>query len=395
MPARTWMTDGEFMKKNILITGAYGFVGKNLSESLACIRDGKDRTHPELEIGEIYLYDVDTDPALLPEYCKKADFVFHLAGVNRPKDTAEFMQGNFGFTTTLLDTLKSVGNKAPIMISSSIQAALDNPYGQSKKAGEDAVFAYGKENNVDVLVYRFPNLFGKWCRPNYNSVIATFCNNIANDLPITVNDRSVVLTLCYIDDLVSEMLRALAGNPSRAGEFCEVPVTHKISLGELADTLISFKESREKRSVADMSDPLTKKLYATYLSYLPPEDGFSYPLTMNVDARGSFTEVFRTEERGQVSVNISKPGIVKGNHWHHTKNEKFLVVSGKGVIRFRKVGESKVYEYFVSGDKLEVVDIPTGYTHNIENLGDGDMVTLMWANECFDPARPDTYYLEV
>ena len=389
------MTDGEFMKKNILITGAYGFVGKNLSESLACIRDGKDRTHPELEIGEIYLYDIDTDPALLPEYCKKADFVFHLAGVNRPKDTAEFMQGNFGFTTTLLDTLKSVGNKAPIMISSSIQAALDNPYGQSKKAGEDAVFAYGKENNVDVLVYRFPNLFGKWCRPNYNSVIATFCNNIANDLPITVNDRSVVLTLCYIDDLVSEMLRALAGNPTRAGEFCEVPVTHKISLGELADTLISFKESREKRSVADMSDPLTKKLYATYLSYLPPEDGFSYPLTMNVDARGSFTEVFRTEERGQVSVNISKPGIVKGNHWHHTKNEKFLVVSGKGVIRFRKVGESKVYEYFVSGDKLEVVDIPTGYTHNIENLGDGDMVTLMWANECFDPARPDTYYLEV
>ena len=395
MPARTWMTDGEFMKKNILITGAYGFVGKNLSESLACIRDGKDRTHPELEIGEIYLYDIDTDPALLPEYCKKADFVFHLAGVNRPKDTAEFMQGNFGFTTTLLDTLKSVGNKAPIMISSSIQAALDNPYGQSKKAGEDAVFAYGKENNVDVLVYRFPNLFGKWCRPNYNSVIATFCNNIANDLPITVNDRSVVLTLCYIDDLVSEMLRALAGDPTRAGEFCEVPVTHKISLGELADTLISFKESREKRSVADMSDPLTKKLYATYLSYLPPEDGFSYPLTMNVDARGSFTEVFRTEERGQVSVNISKPGIVKGNHWHHTKNEKFLVVSGKGVIRFRKVGESKVYEYFVSGDKLEVVDIPTGYTHNIENLGDGDMVTLMWANECFDPARPDTYYLEV
>ena len=383
------------MKKNILITGAYGFVGKNLSESLACIRDGKDRTHPELEIGEIYLYDVDTDPALLPEYCKKADFVFHLAGVNRPKDTAEFMQGNFGFTTTLLDTLKPVGNKAPIMISSSIQAALDNPYGQSKKAGEDAVFAYGKENNVDVLVYRFPNLFGKWCRPNYNSVIATFCNNIANDLPITVNDRSVVLTLCYIDDLVSEMLRALAENPTRAGEFCEVPVTHKISLGELADTLISFKESREKRSVADMSDPLTKKLYATYLSYLPPEDGFSYPLTMNVDARGSFTEVFRTEERGQVSVNISKPGIVKGNHWHHTKNEKFLVVSGKGVIRFRKVGESKVYEYFVSGDKLEVVDIPTGYTHNIENLGDGDMVTLMWANECFDPARPDTYYLEV
>ena len=383
------------MKKNILITGAYGFVGKNLSEALACIRDGKDRTHPELEIGELYLYDIDTDPTLLPEYCKKADFVFHLAGVNRPKETSEFMQGNFGFTTTLLDTLKSAGNKAPIMISSSIQAALDNPYGQSKKAGEDAVFAYGKENGVDVLVYRFPNLFGKWCRPNYNSVIATFCNNIANDLPITVNDRSVVLTLCYIDDLVSEMLRALAGEPTRSDEFCEVPVTHKISLGELADTLISFKESREKRSIADMADPITKKLYATYLSYLPPEEGFSYPLTMNVDARGSFTEVFRTEERGQVSVNISKPGIVKGNHWHHTKNEKFLVVSGKGVIRFRKVGDSKVYEYFVSGDKLEVVDIPTGYTHNIENLGEGDMVTLMWANECFDPAKPDTYYLEV
>ena len=383
------------MKKNILITGACGFVGKNLAESLACIRDGKDRTHPELDIGELYLYDIDTDPALLPEYCKNADFVFHLAGVNRPKDTVEFMQGNFGFTSTLLDTLKAAGSKAPIMISSSIQAALDNPYGQSKKAGEDAVFAYGKENDVDVLVYRFPNLFGKWCRPNYNSVIATFCNNIANGLPITVNDRSVVLTLCYIDDLVSEMLRALAGEPTRTGEFCEVPVTHRISLGELADILVSFKDSREKRSIADMSDPLTKKLYATYLSYLPPEEGFSYPLTMNVDARGSFTEVFRTEERGQVSVNISKPGIVKGNHWHHTKNEKFLVVSGKGVIRFRKVGESKVYEYFVSGAKLEVVDIPTGYTHNIENLGDGDMVTLMWANECFDPARPDTYYLEV
>lgn len=383
------------MKKNILITGACGFVGKNLSESLASIRDGKDRTHPELEIGEIYLYDIDTDPARLPEYCQKADFVFHLAGVNRPKDTAEFMQGNFGFTSTLLDTLKAVGSKAPIMISSSIQAALDNPYGQSKKAGEDAVFAYGKENGVEVLVYRFPNLFGKWCRPNYNSVIATFCNNIANDLPITVNDRSVVLTLCYIDDLVSEMLRALAGEPTRAGEFCEVPVTHKISLGELADTLVSFKESREKRSIADMSDPITMKLYATYLSYLPPEEGFSYPLTMNVDARGSFTEVFRTEERGQVSINISKPGIVKGNHWHHTKNEKFLVVAGKGVIRFRKVGDSKVYEYFVSGEKLEVIDIPTGYTHNIENLGDGDMVTLMWANECFDPTKPDTYYLEV
>lgn len=381
--------------KNILVTGAYGFVGKNLSESLAAIRDGKDRTHPELEIGEIYLYDIDTDPALLPEYCKKADFVFHLAGVNRPKDTSEFMQGNFGFTSTLLDTLKAAGSKAPIMISSSIQAALDNPYGQSKKAGEDAVFAYGKEHGVDVLVYRFPNLFGKWCRPNYNSVIATFCNNIANDLAITVNDRSVVLNLCYIDDLVSEMLRALVGAPTRVGDFCEVPVTHKTTLGELADTIVSFKESREKRAVANMSDPLTAKLYATYLSYLPPEDGFSYSLTMNVDARGSFTEVFRTEERGQVSINISKPGIVKGNHWHHTKNEKFVVVAGKGVIRFRKVGDSKVYEYFVSGEKLEVVDIPTGYTHNIENLGDGDMVTLMWASECFDPTKPDTYYLEV
>ena len=379
----------------VLITGAAGFVGKNLSESLAAIRDGKDRTHPELEIGEIYLYDIDTDPALLPEYCKKADFVFHLAGVNRPKDTSEFMQGNFGFTSTLLDTLKAAGSKAPIMISSSIQAALDNPYGQSKKAGEDAVFAYGKEHGVDVLVYRFPNLFGKWCRPNYNSVIATFCNNIANDLAITVNDRSVVLNLCYIDDLVSEMLRALAGAPTRVGDFCEVPVTHKTTLGELADTIVSFKESREKRAVANMSDPLTAKLYATYLSYLPPEDGFSYSLTMNVDARGSFTEVFRTEERGQVSINISKPGIVKGNHWHHTKNEKFVVVAGKGVIRFRKVGDSKVYEYFVSGEKLEVVDIPTGYTHNIENLGDGDMVTLMWASECFDPTKPDTYYLEV
>lgn len=383
------------MKKNILITGANGFVGRNLAESLASIRDGKDRTVPELEIGEIYLYDIDTDPALLSEYCKKADFIFHLAGVNRPKDASEFMAGNFGFTSTLLDTLKACGSKAPIMISSSIQAALDNPYGVSKKAGEDAVFAYGKEISVDVLVYRFTNLFGKWCRPNYNSVVATFCNNIANDQPITINDRNVVLALTYIDDLVSEMISALKGEPTRDGDFCVVPVTHNVTLGEIADRLYEFRESREKRCVPDMSCPFTKKLYSTYLSYLKPEDGFSYPLHMNVDARGSFTEMLRTEDRGQVSINVSKPGIVKGNHWHHTKNEKFLVVSGKGVIRFRRVGDSKVYEYFVSGDKLEVVDIPTGYTHNIENLGDCDMVTVMWANEPFDPTKPDTYYLEV
>ena len=320
--------------------------------------------------------------------------MFNLAGVNRPQNQEEFMQGNFDFASTLLDTLKKYKNPCPVMLSSSIQAALDNPYGQSKKAGEDLFFEYSKETGAEVFVYRFPNVFGKWCRPNYNSAVATFCNNIAHDLPITINDRSVNMQLVYIDDVVAELIGALSGTPTRNEKYCEVPVVHKITLGEIVDLIYSFKESREKRTVPDMSDAFAKKLYATYLSYLP-EDKFSYELKMNCDARGSFTEIIRTLDRGQFSVNISKPGITKGNHWHNTKNEKFVVVSGKGVIRFRKIGEEKVHEYFVSGDKIEVVDIPTGYTHNIENLGNTDMITFMWANECFDPNKPDTFFEEV
>ena len=379
---------------NILITGAKGFVGKNLVASLKNIRDGKDKTYDISNDLNIFEYDIDSKPEELEEYCRSADFVFNLAGVNRPQNQEEFMQGNFGFASTLLDALKMHNNTCPVMLSSSIQAALDNPYGQSKKAGEDLFFEYAKKTGADVFVYRFPNVFGKWCRPNYNSAVATFCHNIAHDLPITVNDRSVNMQLVYIDDVVSELISALSGKPTRAGEYCEVPVVHKITLGEIVDLLYSFKESRDLRSIPDMSDAFTKKLYATYLSYLP-EDKFSYELKMNCDERGSFTEIIRTLDRGQFSVNISKPGITKGNHWHHTKNEKFVVVSGKGVIRFRKIGEEKVHEYFVSGDKIEVVDIPTGYTHNIENLGDTDMVTFMWCNECFDPTKPDTFFEEV
>jgi UDP-2-acetamido-2,6-beta-L-arabino-hexul-4-ose reductase len=367
----------------ILVTGANGFIGKNL---IAELRNRKYEN--------IFEYDRDTDSSLLDEYCKEADFVFHLAGVNRPKEKSEFMEGNFGFTSDLLDSLKKHNNTCPVMISSSIQAELNNPYGESKKAGEDLLFSYGEETGAKVLVYRFPNVFGKWCRPNYNSAVATFCHNIAHDLPIQVNDSNVVMNLVYIDDVVNELINALEGNENKVGEFCEVPVVHTITLGEIVDLIYSFKKSRENKSVPNMSDAFTKKLYSTYLSYLP-EDQFSYDLKMNVDQRGSFTEIIKTPERGQVSVNISKPGITKGNHWHHTKNEKFLVVSGKGVIRFRKIDSDEVLEYFVSGDKMEVVDIPTGYTHNIENLGDSDMVTIMWANEPFDPEKPDTYYLEV
>ena len=379
---------------NILITGAKGFIGRNLVAELNNIKEGKAKGYglsPELTVFE---YDMDTDPSLLDGYCRDADFVFHLAGVNRPKEQSEFMEGNFEFTSTLLDSLKRYDNSCPVMLSSSIQAELDNPYGVSKKAGEDLLFDYGKRVGADVLVYRFPNVFGKWCRPNYNSAVATFCNNVAKGLPIQVNDRSVNMTLVYIDDVVRELISALEYNPNKEGEFCKVPVEHKISLGEIVDLIYSFKESRECLQVADLSDAFTKKLYSTYLSYLPV-DGFSYPLKMNVDERGSFTEFLKSPDRGQVSVNISKPGISKGQHWHHTKNEKFLVVSGKGVIRFRKIDEEKVYEYFVSGDKLEVVDIPVGYTHNIENLGDTDMVTVMWVNEIFDPQRPDTFFLPV
>jgi len=379
---------------NILITGAKGFIGKNLIAELNNIKEGKAKGYhlnPELTLFE---YDIYTDPSLLDGYCKDADFVFHLAGVNRPKEQSEFMEGNFGFTSLLLETLKKHGNNCPVMISSSIQAELDNPYGVSKKAGEDLLLEYGRETGSDVLIYRFPNVFGKWCRPNYNSAVATFCHNVAHDLPIQVNDRSVNMTLVYIDDVVKELIAALEGKPNRVGEFCMVPVEHKITLGEIVDLIYSFKESRGSLQVVDLNDGFTKKLYSTYLSYLPV-DRFSYPLKMNIDERGSFTEFLKSPDRGQVSINISKPGITKGQHWHHTKNEKFLVVSGRGVIRFRKIDEEKVYEYYVSGDKLEVVDIPVGYTHNIENLGDTDMVTVMWVNEVFDPEHPDTYFLPV
>lgn len=379
---------------NILITGAGGFVGQNLSATLEAIKTGKDRTHPALSIDEIYRYDLDTDPALLEEYSARCDFVFHLAGVNRPRDQQEFMEGNFGFTSTLLDTLRRHGNRAPVLITSSIQAELDNPYGRSKKAGEDLLLGYGQETGAPVFVYRLTNVFGKWCRPNYNSVVATFCHNIARGLPITVNDPAVRLNLVYIDDVVDEFLAALEGKGHRDGLFGTVPVSHSVTLGQIASQLQSFHASRGTLSVPKLDDPFEKKLYSTYLSYLP-EDSFSYPLKMNVDQRGSFTEIIRTADRGQFSVNVAKPGITKGNHWHHTKNEKFLVVSGTGVIRFRRLGCDEVIEYSVSGSKLEVVDIPTGYTHNIENTGETDLITFMWANESFDPAHPDTFFEEV
>ncbi len=378
----------------ILVTGAKGFVGKNLLEALKNVRDGKDKTYELTSDLTVFEYDVDTDKSLLDEYCKNADFVFNLAGVNRPETEDEFMKGNFGFASTLLNTLEKYNNKCPVMLSSSIQASLDNPYGKSKRAGEDLFFEYSKRTGAKVLVYRLTNVFGKWCRPNYNSAVATFCHNIAHNLPITVSDRNHMMTLVYIDDVVNELINALCGKENRKDIFCEVGVSHKITLGEIVDLLYSFKNSRNDLSVVDTSDAFANKLYATYLSYLPT-DSFSYPLKMNCDERGSFTEILRTIDRGQFSVNISKSGITKGNHWHNTKNEKFVVVSGKGVIRFRKIGEEKVYEYYVSGDKIEVVDIPTGYTHNIENLGDTDMVTFMWANECFNPEKPDTFFEEV
>lgn len=378
---------------NILVTGAKGFVGKNLVSQLHNIQSGKAKNYKVPSEIKVFEYDIDSDPAELDVYCKNADFVFNLAGVNRPKDQSEFMQGNFGFASTLLDTLKKHHNTCPVMISSSTQAALDNPYGESKRAGENLLFEYSKETGAKVLVYRFPNVFGKWCKPNYNSAVATFCNNIAKGLPIQINDRSAVMSLVYVDDVVNELIAALTDDENRQSDYCAVPTVHTITLGEIVDLLNSFKESRVSLSVPDMGNAFVKKLYSTYLSYLP-KDQFSYPLKMNVDDRGSFTEIIRTEDRGQFSVNVSKPHITKGQHWHHTKNEKFVVVSGKGVIRFRKIDEpsAEVIEYLVSGDKIEVVDIPTGYTHNIENLGDTDMVTFMWCNECFDPQHPDTFF---
>jgi UDP-2-acetamido-2,6-beta-L-arabino-hexul-4-ose reductase len=379
---------------NILVTGAKGFVGKNLVAELKNISEGKDKTFGIDTDLNIFEYDIDTPHDSLVEFCRKADFVYHLAGVNRPENKDEFMKGNFGFTSELLETLKKYNNKAPVLITSSIQAERDNDYGKSKKAGEELLFGYGKENDIEVFVYRLPNVFGKWCRPNYNSAVATFCYNISHDLPITVNDPEVDMNLVYIDDVVAEFINAMQNRAHRNGAYCSIPVVHNIKLGKIAELLYSFKNSRSERAIPDMSDAFTKKLYSTYLSYLA-EDNFSYPLKMNVDERGSFTEIIRTSDRGQFSVNISKPHIVKGNHWHNTKNEKFVVVSGKGVIRFRKPDSEEIIEYYVSGDKIEVVDIPVGYTHNIENLGDTDMVTFMWCNECFNPEKPDTFFLEV
>lgn len=381
---------------HILVTGAKGFVGRNLVSQLHNIQFGKARNYPfSGEDIKVFEYDVDSDPEELEVYCKNADFVFNLAGVNRPKDPDEFMKGNFGFASTLLDTLKKYKNTCPVMISSSIQAELDNPYGESKRAGENLLFDYSQETGAKVLVYRFPNLFGKWCRPNYNSAVATFCNNIANDLPIQVNDPSVVMHLVYIDDVVDELIAALSGGEHREGNFCIVPTVHTITLGGIVDLLYAFKQMPQTLEVPDLSDAFTKKLYSTYLSYLPKEK-ISYPLKMNVDNRGSFTEIIRTPDRGQFSVNISKPGITKGQHWHHTKNEKFVVVSGHGLIQLRKIGTDEVLNFEVSGDKIEVVEMLPGYTHNIINLSETeDLVTFMWANEAFDPNRPDTYFEEV
>ena len=392
----------------ILVTGAKGFVGKNLCENLKNIRDGKNKTRPNIVIDEIFEYDLDTDPTLFDDYCAKSDFVFNLAGVNRPQNVDEFMKGNFGFASTLLDTLKKYSNKCPVMTSSSIQATCigryDSDYGRSKKAGEELVFAYGKETGAKVLVYRFPNLFGKWCRPNYNSAVATFCHNIANDLPITVNDPSVQLELLYIDDLINEMLDALDDSEHRCefdgintvltenGRYCAAPVTHKVTLGEIVELLEKFKAQSQTLVMPEIpSGSFAKKLYSTYLSYLPKEKA-SLELKMNCDNRGSFTELLKTEKCGQFSVNISKPGITKGQHWHNTKWEFFIVVSGKGLIQQRRIGTDEVMNFEVSGDKIEAIHMLPGYTHNIINLSDtDDLVTLMWANEQFDPNHPDTF----
>ena len=398
---------------DILITGAAGFVGKNLTAALECIRDGKDRTHPGLEIGRIFCYDIDSSADLLEEGCRKADFVFNLAGVNRPKTQEEFMQGNFGFASTLLEKLKKYHNTCPVMLSSSIQATLvgryaNGEYGKSKKAGEELFFSYGEETGAKVLVYRFPNLFGKWCRPNYNSAVATFCHNYAHDLPITVNDASVELELLYIDDLVDEMIAALEGKEHHCefegvdtilcenGRYCAAPVSHKATLGEIVSLLDSFKAQPATLTMPEIPhNSFAKKLYSTYLSYLPKEKA-AFPLKMNVDARGSFTELLRTEKCGQFSVNISKPGITKGEHWHHTKWEFFIVVSGRGLIQQRKVGSEEVLNFEVSGEKIEAIHMLPGYTHNIINLSDtDDLVTVMWANECFDPGKPDTFFEKV
>ena len=394
----------------ILVTGAKGFVGKNLCAVLKNLKDGKDKTRPALSIEDIFEYDIDSNPTDLETYCEQADFVFNLAGVNRPQTQEEFMQGNFGFASTLLDTLKKYNNKCPVMLSSSIQATLigryaDGEYGKSKKAGEELFFDYESKGEGQVCVYRFPNLFGKWCRPNYNSAVATFCNNIANDLPITVNDRAIELELLYIDDLVTEMLDLLEGKGHRCdydgltpvesanGRYYFVPITHKVTLGEIVDLLHSFREQSETLVIPEIPNgSFAKKLYSTYLSYLPKEK-VAFDLKMNVDARGSFTELLKTEKCGQVSINISKPGITKGQHWHHTKWEFFIVVAGHGLIQQRKIGTEEVLNFEVSGDKIQAVHMLPGYTHNIINLSETEnLVTVMWANEQFDPTHPDTFF---
>lgn len=396
----------------ILVTGSKGFVGKNLVNNLYNIKDGKNRTR-NIKIEDIYEYDRDTDSKCLKEYCAKADFVFNLAGVNRPKDNAEFMEGNFGFASTLLDTLKEVRNNCPVMLSSSIQATLigrygESDYGKSKLAGEELFFDYARETGSKVLVYRFPNLFGKWCRPNYNSVVATFCNNIANDLPIQVNDPDTELTMLYIDDLIEEMFDALENKEHRCdyseltpveknnGKYCYVPVFHEVTLGEIADLLKLFRKQPNTLVMPEIADnSFAKKLYSTYLSYLPAEK-VSFPLKMNVDARGSFTELLKTEKCGQFSVNISKPGITKGEHWHNSKWEFFIVVSGHGLIQERKINSDEVIEFEVSGDNIEAIHMLPGYTHNIINLSETEnLVTVMWANEIFDPNHPDTFFEKV
>ena len=384
---------------NILITGAKGFVGKNLTAALQNIKDGKDKTRPDIKIDELFLYDIDSPKELLDKACQSADFVFNLAGVNRPQNAEEFMTGNFGFASTLIDTLKKYNTKCPVMLSSSVQATLvgryNNDYGRSKKAGEELFFNYSAETGAKVLVYRFPNLFGKWCRPNYNSAVATFCNNMANDLPIVVNDSSVELELLYIDDLITEMLDALEGNEHHSvdGKYCAAPVTHKVTLGKIVELLETFKNQPQTLLMCEIPhNSFEKKLYSTYLSYLPKEKA-SFPLKMNVDARGSFTELLKTEKCGQFSVNISKPGVTKGQHWHHSKWEFFIVVSGKGLIQQRRIGSEEVLNFEVSGDKIEAVHMLPGYTHNIINLSDkDDLVTVMWANECFNPEKPDTFF---
>lgn len=367
----------------VLVTGANGFVGKNLLSELS-LNEGID----------VFCYDINSTEEELDKYTKECEFVFHLAGVNRSQDPKEFMEGNFGFTNKILNKLSNHNNKCPILITSSIQAELNNDYGKSKKAGEDLIFKYGNDLNIKTYVYRLPNLFGKWCRPNYNSVIATFCSNIANDLEITVNDESKELTLAYIDDVVTEFINCLEDKPNKIDNFCYIPITYTKTLGEIAKLVKLFKESRNNLLIPNMEDEFSKKLYSTYLSYLPTNQ-FSYPIKMNVDDRGSFTELFKSLDRGQVSVNIAKPGITKGNHWHHTKNEKFVVVSGEGLIQFRKIDTDKIIEYRVSGNKIEVVDIPVGYTHNIINVGNTDLITVMWCNELFDKDKPDTHFEKV